>query len=357
MGLEEILISRGITRKEFLQACAATAAMLGLSESFAPKIAEAVSAAAKKPPVVWIKGQDCTGCTESAISDLNPSAEQLVLDILSFRFHPTIMAASGKQAVEAFEQAVAADGFLLVVEGALPTADDRFAQEAGEAIRAKVVKAASKAVAVIAVGACASFGGIPGAGPTKAKGVSHFVKDKPVINVPSCPVKPSRLVGVVMHYLLFKKLPDLDKHNRPLPYYGNLMHDNCPRRGRFEAGEFLEDWNDPKQSSWCLLNKGCKGPKTYTDCPSFWWNDGVNYCVNAGAPCAGCTQPEFYQEFAPLYSRAANMPLPGFNGVSADSVGQAMATVAAVGVAAHAIGKVVANKPGAGQGSKEVSGK
>lgn len=337
MDLERVLQGRGITRKEFLRWCAATAAALGLSELYAPKVAEAVGQAAKKPPVVWIKGQDCTGCTESAISDLSPSPEQLVLDLLSFRYHPTIMAASGDEAQQAFRDVVKEGGYLLVVEGAIPSKDNRFAMEAGEPFVQHLREAAQNAVAVVAAGSCAAYGGIPGAGPTGSKGVSHFVKDKPVINVPSCPVKPSRLVGTVMHYLMFKKLPALDAVGRPVPYYGYLQHDNCPRRGHFERGEFLEDWNNSAQSQYCLLLKGCKGPSTYTDCALLWWNDGANYCINAGSPCSGCTQPEFYAGFSPLYQRQEQFRLPGIGGVSTDTIGGVLVGSTAVALAGHAV--------------------
>ena len=341
MELDKVLRARGITRKEFLRWCTATAAALGLSELYAPKVAAAVAEAAKKPPVIWIKGQDCTGCTESALSDLSPSPEQLVLDLLSFRYHPTIMAASGEVAQQAFRDAVKEGGYLLVVEGSIPGADDRFTMEAGEPFVRHLREASRNAVAVVAAGSCAAYGGIPAAGPTKARGVSHFVQDKPVINLPSCPVKPSRLVGTVMHYLMFKRLPALDEVGRPVPYYGFLQHDNCPRRGHYERGELLADWNDPAQSQYCLLLKGCKGPVTYTDCSQLWWNDGANYCINAGSPCSGCTQPEFYAGFSPLYQRQEQFKLPGIGGVNTSTVGGVMVGATAVAMAGHAVLRAV----------------
>lgn len=89
-------------------------------------------------------------------------------------------------------------------------------------------------------------------------------------------------------------------------YFGTYVHDNCRRRAHFDSGEFLKDWNDTKQIEWCLYEKGCKGPETYSDCPVRRWNNGINFCIDAGAPCQGCSEPSFYTEYSPLYTTASN---------------------------------------------------
>jgi hydrogenase small subunit len=294
---------KGLSRRDFLKFCAGAAAAFGLSDLFtAEMVADALAAAAKKPPLIWLEGQDCAGCTISLISVENPSPASLILDKLSVRYHETIMAASGSIAEKAREETIREGGYVLVVEGSIPSADDRFCMVGGHPFREIVKQTADKAVAIIAVGACAAFGGIPRGTPTKGAPVSKILPGKTIINLPTCPVHMDHLVGTVLYFLVTHKAPPLDKHGRPLMYYGMSVHDNCRRRAHFDDARFLEDWNDPKQRDWCLLMKGCKGPETYSDCPIRRWNNGINFCIDAGAPCQGCSEPGFYDEHHPLYA-------------------------------------------------------
>jgi hydrogenase small subunit len=163
-------------------------------------------------------------------------------------------------------------------------------------------EAAQKAAAIIAVGACATYGGIPAATPTKGIGLNKALPGKAVINLPTCPVHADHLAGTVLYFLTTGKVPPLDKIGRPVSYFGQSIHDNCRRRAHFDSGRFLKDWNDPKQKDWCLFEKGCKGPITNSDCPIRRWNDGINFCIDCGAPCQGCAEPGFYAEMTPLYT-------------------------------------------------------
>ncbi len=293
----------GMTRRDFIKYCAATAAVLGLSElELVNKVSEALAATAKKPPVIWLEGQDCAGCSISFLGALNPPAASLILDKLSIRYHETIMAAAGHVSEKVFHDTVKMGGYVLVVEGSIPTADDRFCMIGGRPFREMVLEASKNAAAIIAVGSCAAYGGIPAAGPTGAVGVRKVVKNKPVINLPTCPVHVDHLVGTIFYYLTTGKVPPLDELGRPTAYFGELIHDNCRRRSYFDEGNFLTDWNDPEQVNWCLIEKGCKGPETYADCPVRRWNDGLNFCIDCGAGCMGCAEPAFYGEMTPLYA-------------------------------------------------------
>ncbi|MDI6812315.1 MAG: hydrogenase small subunit [Desulfitobacteriaceae bacterium] len=360
MDFQSRLEHKGLTRRDFLKAVAAVTAALGFPVVYEPRIAAAVEKAAGKPAVIWLEGQDCTGCSESLLASVNPGPTEIILDLLSVRYHETIMAASGQVAENWLDENIKQGGYLLIVEGSIPTADDRFLTIGGRPFKAILQAAAAKAAAIVPIGACACYGGIPAAGPTGAKGVQDIIKDKPIINLPGCPVKPNWLLGTVLHYLILNKVPELDSNKRPLAYFGTLLHDNCPRRGHYEKGEFLTDWNDPGQKEFCLLLRGCKGPKTFTDCAQNWWNDGVNFCINASSPCAGCTQPEFYAAgpmdtrvgLAPLYLRTDTMNLPGVGGVNPETVGKVVAGAAVVGAGVHLVGNVLTGRLKQDKGDK-----
>jgi hydrogenase small subunit len=301
--LVRVVESHGIDRRDFLKYCAATAAILGLSElEFTTKIAQALESSSKKPAVIWLAGQDCAGCTISFTQILYPPAASIILDKISLRYHETVMAASGHITEKVFQDTVKQGGYVLIVEGSVPSADDRFCMIGGRPFRVFVEEAAKKAGAIIAVGACATYGGIPAATPTKGIGLNKALPGKAVINLPTCPVHADHLAGTILYFLATGKVPELDKIGRPVMYYRELIHDNCRRRAHFDAGEFLTDWNNPAQKDWCMLKKGCKGPMTNSDCPIRRWNNGISFCIDCGAVCMGCAEPGFYAEMSPLYA-------------------------------------------------------
>ena len=344
-----------VDRRDFLKFCAGTAALLGLSEAAVPRVARAMEAAAKKPPVIWLEGQDCAGCTISFINSNRPGTAEIILDTISLRYHETIMAASGYQAEEARKKTIEEGGYVLIVEGSIPGADERFCKVAGEPFVKSVSEAAAGAAAVIAIGACATYGGIPGNTPSKGMGIGAamdkgLVPKKPLINVPLCPVHPDHLVGTIVYYLLYNKPPPMDHLGRPIMFFDKLIHDNCERRGHFENGEFLTDWNEPSQRNWCMYLQGCKGPFTHSDCPKRRWNDGLNWCIGSSAPCQGCAEPEFYAGMAPLYVKTKEIA-----GLRIETVGAVMGGVVAAGLAGHFLGQAAAGRLGKG-GPKEEGG-
>ncbi|KTB48960.1 hydrogenase (NiFe) small subunit HydA [Dehalogenimonas alkenigignens] len=303
-----------LNRRDFVKIASLTVAAMGLSQALNPRIVEALEQVAPaKPPVIWLEGQGCTGCTESFLNNLEPSAVSILLDTISLRYHETAMAASGHQADKALTDTIKAGGYVLVIEGAIPLAQNgKFCTIAGKTFVDIVRESAKNAAVIINVGACSSFGGIPRSGPTDAVGylfrgkelhhVFDDVGNKPVINLPTCPVHNERLVATIVYYLTFGKAPEMDNYHRPLAFYGKLQHDNCARRGQFEARRFVTDFKDPAQQGRCLILKGCKGPIAFQDCWERQWNQRSNYCIQAGVPCVACSQPEFYQETSPLYA-------------------------------------------------------
>jgi hydrogenase small subunit len=341
---------RNISRRDFLKFCAGTASLLGLSEAAVPRVAKALEGAAKKPAVIWLEGQDCAGCTISFINSSNPGTAELVLDTISLRYHETIMAAAGHVAEKALHDTIKEGGYVLIVEGSIPVVDPRFCQIGGVNFIDTVKAAAANAAAVLAIGACAAYGGIPGDCPTPGKGIGvgeamdkGLVPKKPLINVPTCPVHPERMIGTIVYYLLYKKPPPMDKIGRPLVFYDKLIHDNCERRGHFENGEFLTDWNSFEQRNFCMYLKGCKGPFTYSDCPKRRWSDGLNWCIGCSAVCQGCSEPEFYAGMSPLYDRTKEI-----RGYKVETIGAVATGVVAVGLAGHFIGQAMTGRLGKG---------
>ena len=294
----EMLEARGVSRRTFLKFCGVIAASIGLSEAAAPRVAQALedNAGGALLPVVWLEQGSCTGCTESLAQVTTPDVATIVLELISLNYSETLSAGAGWSLEEAKEETIAAGGYLLVVEGAIMEGwDGQALRIAGEKGTDIVANAAENALAVLAVGSCAVDGGWTAAkpNPAGATGVTKLLKDRgiatPVINLPTCPVNPEWIVSVLVDYLMLGQLPECDKRGMPKLIFGESVHDNCRRRGHFENGEFVYKFGSKEEAlEYCLYPVGCKGPQTYTNCPVTRWNNGVSWCVEAGAPCAGC---------------------------------------------------------------------
>ncbi len=331
---------RGINRRDFLEFCGQMAAVLGLSSLAVPRIAEAMESL-RRPSVIWLQLQECTGCVESAIRTADPTIGNLVLDIISLDFIDTLMAASGTAAEAALMTARKqnAGKYLLVVTGSVPTNENGiYTMIGGRTARSLLEETAKDAAAVIAVGACAHWGSVQAAkpNPTGAVGVSDIVKDKPVVNIAGCPPIADVITATIVHYLTFGRLPAVDADGRPLFAYGNRIHDQCSRRAHYDAGQFVRSFDDAgAREGWCLYEVGCKGPATFSPCPIFMWNSHTDWPIGAGHPCLGCTERNFWDTMTPFYNRLPNVAGVGVEH-TADILGAALAVGAAAGVAAHA---------------------
>lgn len=299
--LGDSLLASGVSRRAFLKFCSALTSLMALPPSMAPAVAQAL-ASAKRPSVIWLSFQECTGCTESLTRTSAPTLENLILDLVSLDYHHTLMAASGFAAEEAREHAMKEfDGkYLLLVDGSIPAADDGvYGTWAGESFVDILAKGVKGAAAVVAIGSCASFGGLPKANPnpTGARSVSDLVKTKPVINVPGCPPIAVVMTGVLAHYLTFGKLPELDAQGRPLAFYGETIHDRCYRRPFYDQGKFAKTFDDEgARSGWCLYELGCKGPIAHNACATVKWNAGTSFPIQSGHGCLGCSEPDFWDK-------------------------------------------------------------
>lgn len=281
-------LTNGISRRSFLKYCGAVAAALGLGPSYAVRIADAFTSP-DRPPVLWLHFAECTGCSEAFLRSTQPSVEQLLFDTISLDYHETVMVASGLQAEVNRDEILKnySGQFICIVEGAIPTAQNGIYGTIGGRPMLDIAKTfIPKAKAVIAFGTCSSFGGLAAAAPnpTGAKGVLDAVGVK-TINISGCPPSPLTLVSTIASYLLYDKIPPLDGMGRPVFAYGRRIHDQC---------------NKPYG---CLEGLGCEGKRTYGQCPTVKFNDGTSWDVQAGHHCIGCTEPAFWDQFAPLYSK------------------------------------------------------
>lgn len=346
----------GLTRRRFLQLCAGSAAAVGASRLWMPEVANALLDPSKgNDPVIWLQGQSCAGCSVSILNATHPDIAETLLDVINLQFHPNVSATQGDQVVEVLERAEKelAGKFFLVVEGDIPTKDNGVYCTVGEkngrpiTIKEWVERLGGAAAAVIAVGACATFGGIPAAppNPTGAVGVRDILPGKTVINIPGCPIHPDDLIGTIAHVLLFG-LPELDELARPVMLFGKerYIHDNCERRKYFDEGQFARDFGDLETGHMCLYELGCRGPVTTSPCPIRRWNSGVSWCIGAGAPCIGCFAPEYPGKTGEaFYEKLPDIELPGIRS-SADTFGKVLGVATAAAIAGHAIGRVVTKK-------------
>ncbi|MBP9200435.1 MAG: hydrogenase small subunit, partial [Gemmatimonadales bacterium] len=314
--------------------------VLGVGKTAAPRMAAAILAD-RRPSVIWIQLQECTGCVESVIRTSEPSIGNLVLDQISLDFSHTLMAASGHAAESAAKTVMEAEKgkYLLVVTGSVPTADGGiYLTIGGRTAQTVLEEAAEGAAAILALGACAHWGSVQAArpNPTGAVGISEIIKNRPIVNIAGCPPIADVVTATVAHFLTFGRLPSVDSDGRPLFAYGARIHDQCPRRANFDAGQYVEKFDDEAaRKAWCLYHVGCKGPATFSPCPIFQWNSKTDWPIGAGHPCIGCTERGFWDTMTPFYDR---LPDVGGFGIEqkVDIFGAALAVGATAGVLAHA---------------------
>jgi [NiFe] hydrogenase small subunit len=298
-------VHEGVSRRDFLKFCTFLSATMGLSTSFVPRIAEALTSQ-QRIPVVWLALSECTGCAESAFRTTYPWIDELLFDIISLDYHETIMAPSGEAAEKSLHDTITKQQgkFICVVDGAIPTANDGIYGMIGGKTMLEVAKeVCPKALATICIGTCSSYGGLPAAAPNPT-GVQS-VKDAlgiSTVNIPGCPPNPINFVGTIVNYLMFGKLPELDDKGRPFFAYGKTIHDQCQRRSHFENGEFVKSFeSEEARLGYCLYEVGCKGPETYNNCPTVKFNEGTSWPVQAGHPCIGCSEPGFWDKMSPFF--------------------------------------------------------
>jgi hydrogenase small subunit len=300
----------GVSRRDFLKTLTGTAAGIGISQVFNPAVVSAMKEGLKNHPVLWIQGSGCTGCSVSILNSVEPTIAKILLDVISLQYHPTIMAAEGETALEnMYHIAKEYKGkFSLVVEGAIPTEADGKYCMVGEIDGKEITmldltkELGAMAGSVLALGTCATYGGIPAAkgSVTGATGTMDIFKKygikTPTVNIPGCPIHPDWVVGSIVH-LLTKGVPELDADGRPVIFFGENIHENCPRLDDLDNDIMSASLSDAKG---CRMDLGCSGPNTNADCFKRKWNSNINWCVD-NSICIGCVEPGFPDASSPFY--------------------------------------------------------
>lgn len=364
VDFDELLESRGVSRRSFMKLCGAVAVAAGLGQAGMPKVAEALETSVigaqrgKLYPVIWIEGASCTGCTESFAQVDTPDPATVVLELISLNYSETLSAAAGYSMEEAKEQTIKAGNYILIYEGAILEGwGGNALRVAGEPGTKHLIEAAESANAVVALGSCAVNGGWMAATPNSAGalGVQQFLRknniETPVINIPGCPANPEWLVSVLVNVVMMGNLPELDEFNRPVGIFGQTIHDNCERRGHFENGEFVYEFGSKEEAlGYCLYPLGCKGPQTKANCGITQWNHGRSWCVKAGAPCIGCCEADptnpndnWVQVNTPFRARLRELRIGGIP-VSPELIAGGLTGLVAAALVVHGFGMKISGR-------------
>jgi hydrogenase small subunit len=285
-----------ITRRDFMRWAATSTAALGAAEL--TTLGEAL-AAATSPPVIWLQGAACTGCTVSLMNVTEPATiDDVLMDTISLKYHPNLTAAAGELAVGSLVDAAnsLAGQFILCIEGGIPAGAGGKCCVIGHrdgadwTMLSAVNELGPKARHVVAVGSCAAHGGVVRPDPYAAvQTVGQVLAGKTrnrIVNLPACPAHPTAIVGTLATLITNPAALALNASGNPTAYFGRKIHDACPRKGTGEAGEL-------GRSSGCFKSVGCRGPSTVINCPSMRWNGGKGWCIGANAACIGCAAPDF----------------------------------------------------------------
>lgn len=251
--------------------------------------------------LIWLEATGCSGNIISMMNANNPDLYYFLKNVVNLKYNNSLMAAEGQVAYQQFLDTLDTE-FILAVEGAIATkADGRYniiASNNGLPITAmEAVKlAGDKAKYIVAVGTCASYGGISAArpNPSGSKSVEDYLS-KNIVKVPGCPGHPEWVIGTIAHLVYFG-MPEVDEQGRPVIFYGITIHDRCSRRSYFDRGIFADKLGDKE----CMFKLGCRGPITKTDCPIRKWNDHTNWPIGDNTPCIGCARQGFPDGMEPF---------------------------------------------------------
>lgn len=287
-----------ITRRKFLESCAQVSALVFGSCVFTNEIAEGFNKLSKaaKPQLIFIHGQSCTGCSISTTYGNEDNFIDFVTRVVRLQVHPNLSFSQGKDYLRSVIEVSNSGSFILVVEGSIPATIKKACMFGNQTLYDYLHKLMQKASAIVASGTCACYGGVPASGQnlTGAMPVDAYMREKgvhkPLIKIPGCPVNPDRLMGTVAYIVGTGKMPAM-KDGVPKQYYPDVIHNQCGRYQAFNQDRYTENFETTKHN--CLLKNGCRGPITFSDCPTRRWNGKVNFCIESNTPCIGCINKDF----------------------------------------------------------------
>lgn len=347
MTLWEDMQSRGYSRRDFLKFCAWVGAFIGIESTGIGKVVHAMETQ-KRPAVIWMHFQECTCCSESFLRSSHPIVADMLLNTISLDYSETLMAASGHQAEAALQETIKANhgNYLLLIEGSVPTKENGvYCCIGGKTAGSILEEVAGGAKAIIAWGSCASNGCVQRAypNPTGATPIHELIHGKPIIKVPGCPPIGEVMAGIIVHLMAFGSIPHLDGLGRPMAFYSRRVHDTCYRRPNYDAGLFVEQFDDENaRKGYCLYKVGCRGPVTYNACGVTRWNDGTSFPIQSGHGCIGCSEANFW-DHGPFYQHLASFPGFGIE-TNADTIGLGLGIATGAGILTHAVVTNVAKK-------------
>jgi hydrogenase small subunit len=280
--------------------------------------------------ILWIsEGMSCDGDSVSMTASDQPSIEDVALGLIpglpKVNLHNKVLSPTlgGEEFLAPYRAAARGEmtvPFVLVIEGSIPNENingegfwTSFGndQTTGQPLTLNwwIDHLAPKAWAVVAIGTCATYGGIHAmaGNPTGCMGLADYLgwdfrstAGLPIINVPGCPVQPENFMETLT-WLLFHAAgsappPPLDDLLRPQWLFGRTVHEGCDRAAYYEQADFAKDYNSPK----CQVKVGCWGPVINCNVPKRGWMGGVGGCPNVGGICIGCTMPGFPDKFMPF---------------------------------------------------------
>lgn len=255
----------------------------------------------QKINAIWLEATGCSGNIISLLNATDPDVIFFLREMVNLTYNNSIMAKEGERAFEEFLRTLKTE-FILLVDGAVSLKNNGdyniVAKYKGQNITAldAVKMAGERAKYILAVGTCASSGGISAArpNPSECSSLSNVLK-REVINLPGCPCNPAWVIGTLAH-IITKGKPEVDNRNTPILFYGVTIHDRCPRRSFFDNGIFAQKLGEET----CMFKLGCRGPITRTDCPTRKWNGRVNWPIGDNTPCIGCANFDFPDGMEPF---------------------------------------------------------
>jgi hydrogenase small subunit len=285
-----------ITRRAFLDYCAKAVGTCGFAGLHLASIEEAL-ANPSAAPVIWLQGASCSGCSVSFLNYVSPvppvGAADVLIASINLLFHPGLMGAQGELVRSVIQNALSTGGYVLAVEGGIPTAFGGHActvwdDGTGTPITAKdaVISLAAQASRILSIGTCASWGGVPGVAPNPSviSSVSG-VTGRSNVNIAGCPPHPNWIVWGIVNAIA-NTIGPLDAQGRPQALFSDSIHACDPREPNTRVTTYGQDY-------CCQRYLGCRGPVTYGPCALEKWNNGVNWCTDANTICIGCVNHDF----------------------------------------------------------------